>query len=76
MPKAKTKVPKTEKMWMVYDPNPGVGFVPSLFGVSKADAVDENKNPHDQDQYVRVRIVPEAEYQRLIAASKRKDKET
>lgn len=59
MPKAKPKVPKTHKVWMAWDNNHG--FNHADWGYRKGD-VEGNPTP--------VRIVPEAEYQRMRRAAK------
>jgi hypothetical protein len=77
MPKAKPKVPKTEKMWMAWDTDDG-GFFTHRASETKdgCESKISESSMSDSLQAVRVRIVPEAEYQRLIAATKRKEKET
>jgi hypothetical protein len=78
MPKAKQKAPKTEKLWMAWDHVDG-GFFVNRHGTSKGQCrrniLKHSAFPDDLAP-VAVRIMPEAEYQRLIAAAKRKDKET
>jgi hypothetical protein len=76
MPKAKPKVPKTEKMWMGWGRK--FGFHPRFCDSTKKDLLQIQCNALQVDEPmdpVLVRIMPEAEYQRLIAASKRKEKE-
>lgn len=70
MPKAK-KVPKTEKMWMAWDKADG-GFFPSRWGDSQDECLDkirERAYAEDMEPVI-VRIMPEAEYQRLRKAKK------
>lgn len=62
MPKAK-KVPKTEKMWMGW--HEFNGFEPWNFGLTACG--------HKVLGQVPVRIMPEAEYQRLRKAAKGED---
>ena len=72
MPKDKPKAPKTEKMWMGHSRK--FGYFPMSYATTKAEC---ERNLFDvRNEAVKVRIMPEAEYQRLIAASKRKDEET
>jgi len=70
MPKAKPKVPKTDTMWMVWN---GSRFDIEAEVYRREDG--DIPPPSSVSKYLPVRIVPEAEYQRLIAASKQKNKE-
>jgi len=70
MPKAK---PEVVKMWMGWKPG---WYLHGIIGNTKSDcemSLGENRWGSDEAEAVEVRIVPEAEYQRLIAASKRND---
>lgn len=66
MPKAK-KVPKTEKVWMGW--HELSGFMPWIWGEFQKSCKDRDEY-HDTSKCMRVRIMPEAEYQQLRKAAK------
>lgn len=76
MPKTKPKVPKTEKMWMGWDGKRGYVTFAARQKKHECQSDLDIAWYADEATPICVRIVPEAEYKRLIAASKRKDKET
>lgn len=75
MPKAKPKTPKTEKMWMAWHIEDG--FQPDNWGQTKRESMACLAPEYHESECrpIRVRIVPEAEHQRLTSVSKR-NKET
>lgn len=72
MPKAKPKVPKTEKMWMAWSRD--AMFAPWIWGVTKETCRDRASG-WQYDRIKEVRIVPEAEYQRMRKAAGKMVKE-
>lgn len=70
MPKAKQKVPKTEKMWMGWNGKWYITHLPSFLKSGCQTKLTESGYSCDEAYPVPVRIVPEAEYQRLRKAKK------